>query len=97
MLTRVTAQRYKLWADECAKAFGGMDLLAVDALKAKDGKEYIIELNGTAIGSEWLASVPKPPILISCLTTGLTPGYEAEDTEHIHQLVLERMNSIFCG
>jgi len=68
--------RYKLWADECAKAFGGMDLLAVDALKAKNGQEYIIELNGTAIG--------------------LTPSYENEDTEHIHQLVLERMNSIFC-
>lgn len=69
--------RYKLWVDECAKAFGGMDLLAVDALKAKDGQEYIIELNGTAIG--------------------LTPGYEAEDTEHIHQLTLERMNSLFCA
>jgi len=27
-----------------------MDLLAVDALHGKDGKEYILELNGTAIG-----------------------------------------------
>jgi len=43
-------EQYKFWADECAKCFGGMDLLAVDALKGKDGNYYIIELNGTAIG-----------------------------------------------
>jgi len=47
---------YKFWADECAKCFGGMDILAVDAIHSKDGKNYIIELNGTAIGfhtSHW--------------------------------------------
>jgi hypothetical protein len=27
-----------------------MDILAVDAIHGKDGKTYIIELNGTAIG-----------------------------------------------
>jgi len=43
-------EKYKLWADECAKCFGGMDLLAVDALHGKDGKDYILELNGSAIG-----------------------------------------------
>jgi len=26
---------FKLWADECAKLFGGMDLLAIDAIMGK--------------------------------------------------------------
>jgi len=42
--------KHKLWADECAKVFGGMELLSVDALHGKDGKDYILELNGTASG-----------------------------------------------
>lgn len=45
----VTAQ-YKMWADECSKMFGGLDILAVDAIHAADGKEYILEVNDTAIG-----------------------------------------------
>jgi hypothetical protein len=42
-------EKYKLWADEAATSFGGMDILAIDALHA-DGKDWIIEMNGTAIG-----------------------------------------------
>jgi hypothetical protein len=51
MLTEIElTPEYKLWADECSKMYGGMDLLAVDAIRGKDGKDYIIEVNGSAIG-----------------------------------------------
>ena len=45
-------ERYKWWMDECSKAFGGgFDICTVDVLvAAKDGKEYILEFNGTASG-----------------------------------------------
>jgi len=42
--------QYKLWVDECAKIFGGLDILAVDAIHASNGKEYILEVNDSAIG-----------------------------------------------
>ena len=42
-------ERYKLWADECAKMFGGLDFLCVEAIQTGDGKEYIIEVNDTGM------------------------------------------------
>jgi len=42
--------RYKVMVDECAKLFGGLDILALDLVHAKEGKEWILELNDTAIG-----------------------------------------------
>ncbi|ETO07431.1 synapsin-1 [Reticulomyxa filosa] len=43
--------RYKFWADICGQSFGGMDIVTVDVLvAAQDGKEYILEFNGTASG-----------------------------------------------
>mmetsp|Transcript_4614 Transcript_4614/g.7415 ORF Transcript_4614/g.7415 Transcript_4614/m.7415 type:complete len:232 (+) Transcript_4614:551-1246(+) len=44
-------KKYKFWADEAANMFGGLDILTVDAIhNAKDGKEYIMEVNGTSSG-----------------------------------------------
>jgi len=44
-------EQYKLWVDEASKLFGGMDILAVDAIHNRaDGKDYILEVNDSAIG-----------------------------------------------
>eukprot|EP01089_Gocevia_fonbrunei_P012619 TRINITY_DN3032_c0_g1_i2.p1 TRINITY_DN3032_c0_g1~~TRINITY_DN3032_c0_g1_i2.p1 ORF type:complete len:161 (+),score=39.06 TRINITY_DN3032_c0_g1_i2:717-1199(+) len=40
---------FLLWAEECGKLFG-MDILTVDAVHTKDGKDYILEINDTASG-----------------------------------------------
>ena len=42
--------RYKVWIDECAKLFGGLDILALDVLVTLDEKEIILELNESAAG-----------------------------------------------
>jgi len=41
---------YKSWADEAEKLFGGLDMFALDSIHTLDGKDYILELNGSAIG-----------------------------------------------
>jgi len=42
--------RYRFWAEEAAKMFGGMDIITVDVVVAEDGEEFILEVNGTASG-----------------------------------------------
>jgi hypothetical protein len=42
--------KFKKWAKECGKLFGGMDILTVDAIHCKDGTDWILEINDTASG-----------------------------------------------
>lgn len=44
-------ERYRRWADEASAMFGGLDILAVDAIVEEGtGKEFIVEVNDTSIG-----------------------------------------------
>ena len=52
-----------------------VDILAVDGIHGHDGKDYIIELNATAIG--------------------IHASYWQEDSLHLRDLAVERMNSIY--
>jgi len=44
------SDRWKKWADLSADMFGGLDILAVDAIVDGEGIERILEVNGTSIG-----------------------------------------------
>eukprot|EP01119_Soliformovum_irregulare_P021300 TRINITY_DN7065_c0_g1_i2.p1 TRINITY_DN7065_c0_g1~~TRINITY_DN7065_c0_g1_i2.p1 ORF type:complete len:253 (+),score=45.14 TRINITY_DN7065_c0_g1_i2:645-1403(+) len=43
-------EQHKSWIDECATLFGGMDILALDIIHGKDGRDYILECNDSSIG-----------------------------------------------
>ena len=40
--------RYRSWIDAVSELFGGLDICSIEVMVAKDGKEYIIEVNDSA-------------------------------------------------
>lgn len=42
-------ERHRSWVDNVAQLFGGLDICAIELLVGKDGKEYIIEVNDSAL------------------------------------------------
>ena len=41
--------RFRQWVDECSQLFGGLDMVGVQAIVGKDGREYILEVCATFI------------------------------------------------
>jgi hypothetical protein len=41
---------YKTWCNEVRGAFGGLDIFAIDGIVAKEGRQYILEVNGSTCG-----------------------------------------------
>jgi len=42
--------KHKEWIDQVSQMFGGLSICSLEAVVAKDGKEYIIEVNDCAMG-----------------------------------------------
>lgn len=43
------SERHRAWIDHVAQLFGGLDICAIELLVGKDGREYIIEVNDSAL------------------------------------------------
>ncbi len=41
--------RFRAWVDSVANCFGGLDICALEVIVGKDGREYIIEVNDSAL------------------------------------------------
>lgn len=42
-------EKLRAWVDHVSQLFGGLDICAIELLVGKDGKEYIIEVNDSAL------------------------------------------------
>ena len=43
------SEKLKKWIDDIAESFGGLEICSIEAVVAKDGKEHILEVCGSAL------------------------------------------------
>ena len=86
-------EEYKVWADEVAKMFGGLDIHALDVLHTQDGKWITISV---LMGTQ-LALIGKDYIIeVNDTAPGLMYEHEEEDLGHIRDIVVARINQHYC-
>jgi hypothetical protein len=102
--------RFQRWADECAKVYGGIELLAVDALHvgkgsiaATDGAERTGSAAVTGpsaatgdrvVGSEYADSGGFVILELNTTAIGLQPRHWTQDSTVVRDLALQRLDTL---
>lgn len=88
---------YKMWIDEVRKSIPGMDCFCIDAIVDKQGKHYILEVNGSAQGfapehgTEYLGHMKK--LVISRIDEIMTQRKEPQkEPLKESELAIENLN-----
>lgn len=80
--------------------FQNMDLNCcetVDAIHTADGLEFILEVNGTSSGLSPVGSLLSAFFFLLPVKFAITQDTRDEDSQHILEITLQRMNEHFCS
>lgn len=89
---------YKIWADQVANIFGGLDIISIDVLHGVDGQECVLLDNCLLylVVADWGSLSFRSYILeLNDTAGGLMYDHEQEDLSHIREVVLHRMSQLW--